>query len=92
MWVNQRKNAVWESIEALKAFVFDSYHAQVLRERAEWFVPMDTPTTVLWWISRRPIPTIEEAKERLNLLEENGPCEAAFTFQRPFQPPKENNR
>ena len=79
--------SVWESVEALKSYVFDSDHVQVMRERAQWFEQMDTPKTVLWWIPKGHIPTIEEAKERLRLLTENGVCEDAFTFSRPFPLP-----
>ena len=39
---------VWESVDALKAYVFKSDHAAFLRRRREWFEPMDDrpePTT-----------------------------------------------
>ena len=42
---------------------------------------------VLWWIPAGTIPTIEEAKRRLDLLRANGPSPEAFTFKRRFPAP-----
>jgi hypothetical protein len=32
------------------------------------------------------LPTLEDAKDRLAVLEERGPTPYAFTFKRPFSP------
>ena len=47
--------SVWDSLEALRAFVLESDHVRVMRERARWFEPMDVPTMVLWWVFRFPL-------------------------------------
>src|SRR5688572_10333522 len=39
--------SVWTSAEALHAFVYRTRHADVLRERQQWFERMDQPFTVL---------------------------------------------
>ncbi|MEO8357486.1 MAG: DUF3291 domain-containing protein [Chloroflexota bacterium] len=39
---------------------------------------------MLWWIEQSHIPTVEEAKEKLRCLDENGPTADAFTFQVAF--------
>ena len=54
--------------------------------RAEWFVPMDGPHTVLWWVPVGHEPTPAEGRERLDhlaaarmlqeYLESRGPTEA----------------
>ena len=75
---------VWESIEALRGFVFSSEHTGFLRRRAEWFHRLDGPATVLWWIDGAHRPTLIEAKQRLDRLVELGPTPEAFTFARPF--------
>ena len=36
---------------------------------------------VLWWIEDGHIPTIEEAKQHFDMLWNDGPSEAAFTFR-----------
>jgi hypothetical protein len=81
--------SVWESIEALHAYVYRSDHAGPLRARREWFVPTPGPTVVLWWVPAGHVPTIEEAKERFALLQAQGPGPEAFTFRAPYPPPGE---
>ena len=75
---------VWRDVEALRAFVFRSEHVGFLRRRAEWFERLDGPPTVLWWVPAGHLPTLIEAKERLDALAADGPTAMAFTFARPF--------
>lgn len=35
---------VWESLEALAAYVYGGFHAEVMRHRREWFTPCGRPT------------------------------------------------
>jgi Domain of unknown function (DUF3291) len=79
--------SVWESLEALQRFVYKSAHVAPLRDRQLWFEPIDGPILALWWIPAGHIPTVDEAKERLQILEERGPSPDAFTFRTPFPPP-----
>lgn len=78
--------SVWESIEALRAFVYTSAHTGVMRRRREWFEQYVTSYMALWWVPAGHRPTIEEAKERLALLDRDGPTAAAFTFRVSFEP------
>jgi hypothetical protein len=78
--------SVWESIEALREFVYRSGHVEVMRRRREWAERMAEAYLCLWWIRAGAIPTLEEAKERLYHLREHGPSPAAFTFKRHFPP------
>ena len=57
--------SVWESIEALRAFVYSSGHTSVMRNRKQWFEKLET-YLVLWWVPVGHEPTIEEAKQRLD--------------------------
>jgi hypothetical protein len=79
--------SVWQSLDALQQFVYRSAHAGTLRDRMQWFEPMDGPILALWWIPAGHIPTVAEAIDRLKLLEERGPSPDAFTFRKPFPPP-----
>ena len=79
--------SVWESIEALHEYVYRSDHRELLRSRAAWFERHEGPYQVLWWVPAGHIPTVAEAKERLNMLVEQGPTAQAFTFAKPFDPP-----
>jgi hypothetical protein len=76
--------SVWESIKALQEFVYrNTGHRDIFRRRNEFF-ERDEPYLVLWWIPAGTIPTIDEAKERLELLSTEGPSPRAFTFRSPF--------
>lgn len=80
--------SVWDSIEALADFVYRSDHRSVLARRREWFEKQEEPYLVLWWVPADRIPTVEEAKARLELLVRHGPSPEAFTFRSPFPPPE----
>jgi hypothetical protein len=72
--------SVWESLGALRAFVFTSQHVDFLRRRREWFLPYDGPYHVLWWVPEGTRPTSADGVERLAQLAERGPTPDAFTF------------
>ncbi len=80
--------SVWESFEALKAFVFGPAHLEIMKRRGEWFERMEQAYVVLWWIPAGHIPGEEEAGERLALLRSDGPTPAAFNFREVFEPPR----
>lgn len=81
--------SVWESVEALADFVYRSDHRDVLRRRGEWFERLRETVLVLWWIPAGDIPSVEQAKQRLELLEKDGPSPEAFTLRTPFAPDAE---
>lgn len=76
--------SVWESVEALYHFIYQTAHAKVMRGKDDWFNPMPTAHTVLWWVKDGHIPGLDEAKEKLDLLCANGPSPDAFSFTVPF--------
>lgn len=76
--------SVWESIEALFEYTYRSDHIDVYRRRGEWFERMDTPHMALWWIPAGHIPSPQEAKDKLALLERDGATPFAFTFKHRF--------
>ena len=80
--------SVWASVEALRTFAYESPHAQLLRQRAEWFEKFSGAYMALWWVSVGHFPGIDEAKKRLAHLERHGPSQFAFTF-RAISPPND---
>jgi hypothetical protein len=76
--------SVWESLEALRTFVYASRHLEVMRHRRAWFHRMADPYLALWWVPAGTVPTVAEARRRLGLLERHGPGPDAFTFRAPF--------
>jgi uncharacterized protein DUF3291 len=73
--------SVWESVEALQAFVFRTVHAGFYRRRAAWFERMKTPHFVMWWIEVGHIPSLEEAADRLGRLTRDGSSAEAFGWE-----------
>ncbi|MEO1775454.1 MAG: DUF3291 domain-containing protein [Pseudomonadota bacterium] len=70
--------SVWESIDTLEAFVWNTVHRQFYGRRAEWFDAMEERHFVMWWVPQGHRPTLEEALERLDLLNREGPGPEAF--------------
>jgi len=79
--------SVWESIEALAEFTYRTPHRDVMRRRREWFERLAGAYLVLWWVPAGTVPTVVEARARLEALRRDGPTPEAFTFQSPFPPP-----
>ena len=84
--------SVWESLETLKDYVYKSAHAEIMRNRRQWFEKMDEVFTVLWWIPAGTIPTVEEAKARLESLRQHGETPYAFSFRRSFASGTDSNQ
>ena len=81
--------SVWESVEALRDFTYrDSAHLESLRRRREWFSHEGLGSNlVLWWVPAGTLPTLDEARERLELLDREGPSPEAFTLREPYPAP-----
>jgi hypothetical protein len=76
--------SVWENVEALRNYAFQTAHVKIMRRRKEWFIKMEEEHAVLWWVQDGHIPSPDEASEKLQLLRSKGPCAEAFTFTNPF--------
>jgi hypothetical protein len=78
--------SVWETIEQLKQYVYKTAHSELMRQRRQWFEKFDAMYMALWWIKAGHTPTVEEAKQRLEYLQEHEATPYAFTFKQPFSP------
>lgn len=76
--------SVWASYEHLHAFTYRSAHGAFVRHRADWFEPIETPATALWWVPAGTEPSLAEAGARLAHLRRYGPTPQAFTVRRRF--------
>ncbi|MEL6133871.1 MAG: DUF3291 domain-containing protein, partial [Bacteroidota bacterium] len=79
--------SLWQSIDALKQFVYKSDHVNIMRRKKEWFHLMEAMHMVLWYVPVGHIPTLGEAKAKLELLRAEGPTVEAFHFGKVFNPP-----
>ncbi|MEE9319547.1 MAG: DUF3291 domain-containing protein [Granulosicoccus sp.] len=78
--------SVWGSMEALKSYVYKSAHVELIRDRDAWFAKLIEVHQALWWVPAGHIPSVNEGKEKLEVLQKNGPTKAAFTFAKNFEP------
>ncbi|WP_241479673.1 DUF3291 domain-containing protein [Nocardiopsis lucentensis] len=84
--------SVWKDVDALWDFTYRSDHLDFLRRRREWFERMREAFVVLWWIPTGTLPTVGEAKRRLDLLRTNGPSPEAFDLRTPFPAPTHHDQ
>ncbi len=72
---------VWENVEALERFVWQTVHRRFYGRREQWFAPLDGPPLVLWWVPAGHRPSMEEGVERLDHLKAHGPSDYAFGWE-----------
>ncbi|HSL30615.1 MAG TPA: DUF3291 domain-containing protein [Anaerolineales bacterium] len=75
---------VWESVDALREYVYTGAHHAVLRDRKRWFEKFDGPYYALWWLPAGQLPTAEQGKRRLEYLRKHGDTAYAFSFKHVF--------
>lgn len=76
--------SVWRDIDSLFHYVYKTAHAKVMRDREDWFEPLTDHYLVLWYVPEDHVPSLRDARERLDLLKAIGPSPKAFTFDIPF--------
>lgn len=74
--------SVWESLESLKSYVYKSGHIEVFRRKVEWFHRSMRPHMAMWHIEPGIIPTLAQARDRLQHIEKHGPTDFAFDFRK----------
>ena len=72
---------LWENVEALERFVWQTLHRRFYGRRAEWFERIETPL-VMWFVPVGHRPTMAEGVEHLEHLKEHGPSDYAFGWDR----------
>ncbi len=85
--------SVWASLNDYSNYVYasESPHREVMKQRRRWFQRFDGPYTTLWWIPQGHIPTVEDAKERLEHLRVQGETPYAFSIKKLFPAPDASN-
>ena len=79
--------STWTTPELLKAYVYRTAHAEMIRQRQQWFEHLSDAVLALWWVPAGHRPTVDEAKERLEHLHRHGPSAQAFGFRGIFPAP-----
>jgi hypothetical protein len=73
--------SVWENVESLEKYVWQTVHKRFYARRHEWFETMAERYLVMWWVPAGHRPTIQEAIERLEHLKANGSSDHAFAWE-----------
>jgi hypothetical protein len=76
--------SLWVSPDALKQFVYRTSYKELLAAREQWFQRFDGPYVALWWIPAGAVPSITEARARLEHLRRHGDSPYAFRIQSEF--------
>lgn len=79
--------SVWQTPEQLRDFVYRSLHVDVMRQRRSWFEKFQGMYYALWWVPAGHVPSIDEAKERLEHLRVHGETGYSFSFGKLFPAP-----
>jgi hypothetical protein len=72
--------SVWENVESLEKYVWQTVHKRFYARRHEWFETMAERYLVMWWVPAGHRPTIQEAIERLEHLKTHGSSDHAFSW------------
>lgn len=69
---------VWENLESLETFVYNTLHSKFMDRKAEWFEVLGKQHFVIWWVEEGHRPSLEEALEKLAYRERHGDSDVAF--------------
>ncbi len=79
--------SVWKTPEDLKQFVYRSGHLEYYVKRSAWFEKPREAHYVLWWLPAGHVPSLDEARERLEHYRRHGASPNAFWFGQMFPAP-----
>ncbi len=70
--------SVWENVEALEKFVWNTVHVRFYQRKAEWFDHLEEAYFVMWPVAEGHIPPLDEAFARLAHLRKHGSTDTAY--------------
>lgn len=70
--------SVWESVEALEHFVWNTVHRAFYARKAEWYDAEGNGNLVLWWVAEGTHPTAAEGMARWRHMMDHGNSDHAF--------------
>jgi hypothetical protein len=73
--------SVWQDVESLERFVWQTVHKRFYGRRHEWFETLGERYMVMWWVPAGQLPSVQEAIDRLEHLKAHGPSERAFSWE-----------
>ena len=79
--------SVWEDVDSLFGYVYQSTHKELFAQRKGWFERLDQPHMALWWVPAGHQPSVDEARARLSHRQQHGDTPHAFSFKQRFEAP-----
>ncbi len=70
--------SVWEDYASLADYTYQTVHSYFLKSRKKWASKMTGHTAVMWYIEEGHIPSLAEAKDKLDILNSKGSGPEAF--------------
>ena len=72
--------SVWLNYEYLKSYTYQTVHSYFLKSRKKWSLEIEGHRAVMWYIEAGDTPSLIEAKEKLDLLNQFGSSLTAFSM------------
>lgn len=72
--------SVWQDVGHLERFVWNTVHKKVYQGKNKWFAELSDHHLVMWNVESGVQPTLEDARERLDHLNEHGNSDFAFEW------------
>ena len=70
--------SVWENVEALEHFVWNTVHRIFYGRKAEWYDAVGNGNLVLWWVPKGHRPSAAEGMARWHHMMNHGNSNQAF--------------
>ena len=70
--------SVWQDVDALRAFTWNTIHKRFRMRNAEWFQPLGQAYLAIWPVPEGHRPDGREALGMLDLLRREGPSDRVF--------------
>lgn len=76
--------SVWIHMEALFKYTYQTEHLEIYKRKNEWFSKIKMTHMAFWYIPKGQLPTLKEAKQRLDYRDKHGDTPYAFSFKSKF--------
>ncbi len=72
---------VWEDLESLETFVYQTLHTKFMERKSEWFEVISEQHFAMWWIEDGHQPDLAEGLDRIAHRQAQGDSEHAFGWE-----------
>jgi hypothetical protein len=76
--------SVWDNLDLLKNFIYNSLHGIYLKRSYEWFEKIDGPSFVIWSVKNHEKPSFKESFDRLEYLKINSSSDYTYDWEKKF--------